>query len=211
MDIGAVVAERTIEEVWRAGFACFQDPRRLWRHESERGVAFDFPCLTLVAAEPAYEPIPAGYPYPRLVDEYMSWLFGDASDRSLLHRRLFRWDGGGESSIDQAARIAELLRRNPESRSAIFSLWRPDVDLESAYPPSPIAGSFRVLADGLHLFVVGRSADYWVGVVPDLLVMARLQHRVAEAIGRRVGSLLFHMWSAHIYEDEYLTNVLPSG
>ena len=208
MDLGTVVTERTIERAWLEGLKCFQDPQRLWRHESERGIAFDLPCLTLVATEPAYDPIPLTYPYPQLVEQYMGWLYGPQRDTSLLHRRLFRWDGTGELSFDQESHIRQLLRRHPETRGAIFSLWRPDVDLGSAYPPSPVAGSFRVLDGALHLFVVGRSADYWVGTVPDMLVMARLQRDVADAINFPVGPLLFHMWSAHIYEDEYLANIV---
>lgn len=208
MDLGTVVTKRTIEEAWHAGLKFFEDPQRLWRHESERGIAFDLPCLTLVATEPVHDVVPASYPYPQLVQQYMGWLYGLERESSLLHRRLFRWDDAGEQSFDQVAHIIDLLRRQPETRAATFSLWRPDIDLGSAYPPSPVAGSFRVLDDALHLFVVGRSADYWVGVVPDMLVMARLQHDVAVAIGTVAGPLVFHMWSAHMYENEYLANVV---
>jgi hypothetical protein len=208
VDLGTVVTERTIEDAWQVGLQCFQDPQRLWRHESERGVAFDLPCLTLVATEPTYDPIPATYPYPQLVEQYMGWLYGQEREASLLHRRLFRWDCTGERFFNQASHIEEVLRQHPETRAAVFSLWRPDIDLGSAFPPSPVAGSFRVLDGALHLFVVGRSADYWVGTVPDMLVMARLQIEIATAIHVSTGPLLFHMWSAHMYEDVYLAHVL---
>jgi hypothetical protein len=207
MEIGAVVTGSTIEDAWLAGFAHFRDPRRLWRHESGRGVAFDLPCLTLVATEPAHYPIPRAYSYPQLVEESMAWLYGDGREVSLLYRRLFRWDGHS-GPLDQTAHITQLLQQQPETRSAVFSLWRPDVDPGSDYPPTPVAGSFRVVAGAVNLYVVTRSADYWVGVVPDMLVMARLQCDIANAIGFPVGPLLFHMWSAHVYEDEYLANVL---
>lgn len=210
VDIGKTITRLTIEDAWQAGLECFQDPRKLWRHESGRGVAFDLPCLTLVATEPSDTPVPSSYPYPQLVEQYMSWLYGDSREMSLLHRRLFRWDRSGESSFDQVEGITELIARQPETRGAIFSLWRPDADLGSPYPPSPVAGSFRVLDGLLHLFVVGRSADYWVGTVPDMLLMARLQSNIAETAGFPVGPLVFHMWSAHIYEDEYLAHVLVS-
>jgi hypothetical protein len=208
MDIGTTITRVTIEAAWLAGLECFADPTRLWRHESDRGVAFDLPCLTLIATEPTDKPVPAAYPYPRLVTQYMSWLYGDSSGVSLLHRRLFAWHRAGESPLDQAAEIQQLIMRRPETRGAVFSLWRPESDLGSPYPPSPVAGSFRVLNGALHLFVVARSTDYWVGAVPDMLAMARLQEDTAKATGFTQGYLLFHMWSAHIYEDEYLANVL---
>jgi hypothetical protein len=207
MEIGTVVTRTTIAEAWLAGLGCFQDPSRLWRHESDRGVTFDLPCLTLIATEPADTQIPTRYPYPKLVEQYMSWLYGDSRDVSLLHRRLFSWDRADEEPFDQTLAITEILSRQPGTRSAVFSLWRPDADLGSPFPPSPVAGSFRVLDGSLHLFVVGRSADYWLGAIPDMVTMARLQSDIADSVGYPIGPLVFHMWSAHIYEDEYLANV----
>jgi hypothetical protein len=210
MDIGAVVTGRTIEDAWQAGLERFRDPGVLWRHESARGVAFDLPCMTLISTEPAPDPIPRRYPYPHLVAESMAWLYGNAREMSLLYRRLSCWDGGG-GPHDQTASLTCLLRTQPETRSAVFSFWRPETDPGSAYPPAPVAGSFRLVGGALHLYVVSRSADYWVGVVPDTLVFARLQHDIARSVGFPVGHLSFHMWSAHLYEDEYLANVLPGG
>jgi len=104
-----------------------------------------------------------------------------------------------------------MLARQPETRSAVYSLWSPEVDLESAYPVSPVAGAFRIIDGQLHQYVVGRSADYWVGVVPDMLILAQLQCEMAKGLHREVGALVFHMWSAHVYEDEYLAHVWQSG
>lgn len=211
MEVGAVVTADTIGDAWRAGLSYFSDPARLYRHESERGVTFDLPCLTLVSSIPSPVPVPPEYPYPEIVDEYMGWMFGSSQDHSMLAKRLYRWSGKADYPLNQVVRIKEMLARQPETRSAVYSLWSPEVDLDSAYSVSPVAGTFRVIDKQLHQYVVGRSADYWVGAIPDMLILARLQCEMAKDLNYEVGSLVFHMWSAHIYEDEYLANVWQPG
>lgn len=196
-----------VEKAWHAGLEVFRDSGLLQRHESERGVAFDIPCLTLIVQRPTDSAIPDAYAHPTLVDDYLDRMFGVDRDRSLLHQRLFAWERLAGGVADQVELAVETLRRDPESRAAVFSLWRADADPGSAFPVSPVAGCLRVIRGSVHLFVVARSVDFWIGAVPELLALTRLLEQVAVTVHRPVGEIIYHMWSAHIYEEDWLAHV----
>jgi hypothetical protein len=208
---GISLSAPTLSAAWEAGLNLFTSPSRLYRHDSERGVAFEIPGLTLVVDSIEDDTPPARYLYPALIEDYAERMFGSQRATSRVHQRLRDWASPAGGSVDQIADVTELLRESPETRTATFSLWQPGQDLHADYPVSPVAGQFRVISEKVHLYLVARSVDYWVGAVPELLAFARLQRSVAGELNRSSGSLVFHMWSAHIYEDDFLAHLMNGG
>ena len=205
---GHSLSAPTIATAWESGLSLFGSPTTLYRHDSERGVAFEIPCLTLAVDSAEDTSLPARYRYPDLVTDYADRLFEAQRETSLANIRMRAWSMPDDAALDQVAAAVALLRRSPETRTAAFSLWRPDQDLNADFPVSPIAGCFRVIAGKTHLYLVARSVDYWVGAVPELVAFARLQASVAAELEWPAGSLVYHMWSAHIYEVDCLTHLV---
>jgi hypothetical protein len=199
---------RTPGEAWEAGLALFRSPSSLYRHDSERGVAFEIPGLTLAVESVADDAIPPGYAYPAMVDEYSDRLFGAGRGSSLLHRRMRAWPTTGGGVIDQIGRATLLLRSSPDSRAASFSLWDPEQEGTTDFPVSPVSGCFRVIDEAVHLLLVARSVDYWIGAVPEMLAFATLLRSVARELDREPAGLIYHMWSAHVYENDCLVHLM---
>ena len=207
MHIGSSIVGATVADAWEKGLQLFRSPAGLYRHDSERGVAFEILGLNLIVESTTGATVPAGYRFPDLISDYEERIFGAERERSLLYQRMHNWALPGENGIDQIAGTEQLLRQSPDTRAAAFSLWRPEEDLDSGFPVSPISGCFRIVAGKLRLLLVARSVDYWVGAVPELLVYSKLANQVAERLNISAGSLVYHMWSAHIYEDDCLAHL----
>ncbi|MER7168345.1 thymidylate synthase [Micromonospora sp. NPDC000207] len=199
--------ELTIETVrtgWQQALDLFQGGQAV-RIATRHGISFDLPGLTVRLTNPSDLSAPEGYPYPELIKDYRDRLFGNQRGRSLLFQRMRRWGGDEGEAFDQIGRIVDLLRRDPTSRSAVFSTWSPPSDLNAPFPVSPVGGAVRVVADTLHLFVTARSVDVWVGFVPELLAFAQLASDLSQELGMRRSTVSYQCWSAHIYEVDLLS------
>jgi thymidylate synthase len=200
------VTVRTVAQGWQTVVDLYRDQSSV-RTVSRHGVSFEIPGLTIQVTEPTNQALPAGYPYPELVGDYRDRLFGDQRERSLLYRRLRCWETGDGVALDQLAGVVELLRSDRASRAAGFSVWRPEADLAGDYPVSPVGGACRVVGDTLYLFITARSVDVWVGLVPELLAMNQLAMELGLQVGCQDCRVVYHAWSAHLYEVDYLTYV----
>lgn len=209
--IGAFARGETLAEAWERGLRLFEYPADLFRHDSERGVAFEITGMTVVIDSVEDLTLPARYQFPGLVADYAERLFGADRERSLLYQRMRNWHGADGKKIDQIARLADMLVASPDTRGAAFNLWQPGKDPGSAFPVSPVSGCFRVIAGQLQLQLVARSVDYWVGAVPELAAFGRLVNEESASLQLRPGPMVFHMWSAHIYEDDYLAHIASRG
>lgn len=134
--------------------------------------------MTVVVESAADLTAPARYRFPELVADYTERLFGTDRDQSVLYQRMRNWPAADGHAIDQIATLAQMLAASPDTRAASFTLWRPEDDLGSAFPVSPVSGCFRIISGRLQL---------------QLRVKPR--------------PIVFHMWSAHIYEDDRLAHV----
>ncbi|MEV4755797.1 thymidylate synthase [Micromonospora sp. NPDC049559] len=198
------VSIETVETGWPQVLDLFRDGAAA-RVATRHGISFDLPGLTVWLRNPNDLSAPADYRYPELIKDYRDRLFGTQRDKSLLFQRMRRWREDDIDAFDQVERIINLLRREPSSRSAVFSTWLPPADLEAAFPVSPVGGAVRVVGDTLHLFVTARSVDVWVGFVPELLAFAQLANEFALDLGVRRSTVSYQCWSAHLYEVDFLT------
>ncbi|MEU4643993.1 thymidylate synthase [Micromonospora sp. NPDC023814] len=194
----------TVASGWHDVLSVFsqgQPARVATRH----GICFDIPGLTVWLKNPADLTPPRDYLYPELIKDYRDRIFGEQRESSLLYQRLRGWVAADGSPIDQFEQATEMLRQDEHSRSAVFSMWRPEEDLGGRFPVSPVGGALRIVGDDLVLFLTARSVDIWVGFVPELLTFAQLISDAALALGLRGSKVCYHSWSMHLYEVDYLT------
>lgn len=202
----------TIAEAWEQALLLFRSPAELYRHDSERGVAFEITGLTVVVESAKDLAAPPRYRFPGLIADYSERLFGVDRHQSLLYQRMRNWSAADGSAIDQIALVREMLTTSPDTRAAVFTLWRPEDDLRSSYSVSPVSGCFRIISGSLELLLVARSVDFWVGAIPELIAYGKLLNDLATGLRVKPGPIVYHAWSAHIYEDDCLAHlVAPSA
>lgn len=112
--------------------------------------------------------------------------------------RLFA--GGSDS---QVATVVELLRRKPSSRQAVLQIFgAEDLLKESKDIPCTCILQFLVREGRLHLVVMMRSNDAFVGLPHDLFAFTMLQEMVARSLGVELGTYLHMVGSLHIYKHD---------
>jgi thymidylate synthase len=116
-----------------------------------------------------------------------------------------------ETGRDQLAWIVERLRADPASRSATITTFEPLTD--TSYIPCVSMLDFWMPSGAVDLVVYAHSIDFGAKGYGNLTELSLLQHQVATALERPVGSLRFIVKSAHVYDTEraYMTNVLAAA
>lgn len=127
------------------------------------------------------------------VPKEVSELGGAASYAS----RLFDYDGGGR---DQIAWVVERLRANPEARDAAITTFQPLTD--TTYIPCVSLLDFWLREGAVELIVYAHSLDFGKKAYGNLVELAALQAKVASELGARIGRLVVHVKTAHVYEPE---------
>ena len=105
-------------------------------------------------------------------------------------------DGG---SIDQIAKVIDMIKRNPDSRRLIVTAWNPaDVD-KMALPPCHCLFQFYVANGRLSCQLYQRSADVFLGVPFNIASYALLTMMVAQVTGYKPGDFVWTGGDVHLY------------
>lgn len=115
-----------------------------------------------------------------------------------------RWKQGGpsfgERIRDQLPGIVELLRRDPDSRQAVATIWSEgDVTGGQADYLCGTSLQFLIRGGSLHLIVTMRSNDAWHGLPYNLFAFGQLQCSVARCLKVGVGRYVHNVGSMHLY------------
>ena len=109
------------------------------------------------------------------------------------------WPTQDGKSIDQIAKLIEMIRRNPDSRRLIVTAWNPaDVD-RMALPPCHCLFQFYVAKGRLSCQLYQRSADIFLGVPFNIASYALLTMMVAQVTGLQPGEFIHTFGDAHLY------------
>ena len=111
--------------------------------------------------------------------------------------RLFDYDASGR---DQIAWVVGRLRANPEARDATITTFQPLTD--TTYVPCISLLDFWLRDGAVELIVYAHSLDFGKKAYGNLVELAALQAHVASELGTRVGRLVVHVKTAHVYEPE---------
>ncbi|HEY1367653.1 MAG TPA: thymidylate synthase [Gaiellaceae bacterium] len=139
--------------------------------------------------------------------EWLAWMranfeahepVAELGDARSYASRLFDYAGSGR---DQLGWVVERLRADPATRSATITTFEPLDD--TSYVPCVSMLDFWLPDGRLELVVYAHSLDFGKKAYGNLVELARLQRRVAEALGVPSGRLLVHAKSAHVYAEEW--------
>lgn len=119
-----------------------------------------------------------------------------------------RWEEGvatyGARMGRQLDDAVELLRRDPDSREAVVSIWGAgDITGGQAHNLCTVSLQFLMRDGGLDLFVTMRSNDAWYGLCYDLFQFAQVQLTVARCLDVPAGRYFHSAASMHLYERHW--------
>lgn len=118
--------------------------------------------------------------------------------------RLRRWPDNRCVPEDQILRVIELLRKKPDTRQAVLSIWNPSKDLGAYTKDVPCNDMIMFSARGgfLHMTVCNRSNDaIWGAYGANAVQFSMLHEVIAVASGLEVGYYVQQSNSFHIYPD----------
>ena len=132
----------------------------------------------------------------RLLARYNSQM-ARFSDDGLILRGAY-----GPRLASQWRYIAEALKRNPETRQAVATIWTPSPE-PSKDIPCTISLQFLLRDGALHTFANMRSSDAWLGLPYDVFTFSMLGNALAGELRVQPGPLHLHLASSHLYEAHW--------
>ena len=109
------------------------------------------------------------------------------------------YDGQG---VDQIKYVINLLKKEPNTRRAVISLWNPIQLNLQCLPPCHVLYQFRVVNDDtLDCCLFQRSGDLFLGVPFNIASASLLTHIIAVLTGYKPGILHHLISDAHIYKE----------
>lgn len=121
-----------------------------------------------------------------------------------------RWRSG----VDQIQTLINLLKRSPDTRRAVLSMWNPAADLGADRRDIPCNTHiyFKVRSGKLNMTVCCRSNDIIWGVYgANAVHFSVLQEYIARAIGMDIGTYTHISDSWHYYLDNSTWKKLNAG
>ena len=106
-------------------------------------------------------------------------------------------------SIDQIAKLLEMIRTNPDSRRLIVSAWNPALVDQMALPPCHALFQFYVADGKLSCQLYQRSADIFLGVPFNIASYALLTLMVAQVCNLKPGDFVHTFGDTHIYLNHF--------
>jgi len=106
---------------------------------------------------------------------------------------------------DQLSLAISALKNDKSNRQIVINLWDPSIDglgeSNMSNVPCPTQFVLNVVNNKLHLSVVMRSSDVFVGLPYDVMTFAFLLNAIACELFIENGILSFTLSHAHIYEQ----------
>jgi thymidylate synthase len=129
-----------------------------------------------------------------------------------LQKTLIKWSdtgnhlagGYGPAFCLQLPYLVSLLRKRPDTRQAVCSIWERNPHFENDMP-CMLSLQFLVRDGKLHTVVNMRSSDVWLGLPNDMTVFAMMAACVTIEVGKRwpLGVCYINAGSRHVYDDNY--------
>ncbi len=110
-------------------------------------------------------------------------------------------------TIDQIAKVLDLIRAHPDSRRMIVTAWNPAQVDSMALPPCHALFQFYVADGRLSCQLYQRSCDMFLGVPFNIASYALLTLMMAQQAGLEPGEFVWTGGDCHIY-DNHVEQVL---
>ena len=116
--------------------------------------------------------------------------------------------------FDQIDRAIGTLRKTPDSRQVVLSIWDPASDLGAATKDVPCNDMVMLdlVDNALNMMVCNRSNDViWGAYGANAVQFSVLQEYIAIALGAKVGTYTQLSYNYHAYTDNPFWNTFMSG
>lgn len=137
----------------------------------------------------------------------MCWLF-PSFQRYLDDGRF--WGSYGTRIGIQLQHVVRKLRKDPDTRQALVTLWSPTFDNTPGKRDYPCTVSLGFRFDQTHtklrMNVLMRSNDVWLGLPYDMFQFTQLQLTLCHILGVEPGGYRHHAWSMHLYERDLVAS-----
>ena len=110
-------------------------------------------------------------------------------------------------TIDQIAKVLDLMRTHPDSRRMLVTAWNPAQIDSMALPPCHALFQFYVADGRLSCQLYQRSCDMFLGVPFNIASYALLTLMMAQQAGLEPGEFVWTGGDCHIY-DNHVEQVL---
>jgi len=111
------------------------------------------------------------------------------------------WPAPNGESVDQIAKLVEMIKNNPDSRRLIVSAWNPALVDQMALPPCHALFQFYVADGKLSCQLYQRSADIFLGVPFNIASYALLTLMVAQVCDLEPGEFIWSGGDCHLYAN----------
>ena len=111
------------------------------------------------------------------------------------------WPAPNGESVDQIAKLVEMIKTKPDSRRLIVSAWNPALVDQMALPPCHALFQFYVAEGKLSCQLYQRSADIFLGVPFNIASYALLTLMVAQVCDLQPGDFIWSGGDCHLYAN----------
>jgi thymidylate synthase len=109
------------------------------------------------------------------------------------------WKASDGKTIDQIAKVIDMIQKNPSSRRLIVSAWNVGEIEKMALPPCHLLFQFYVVDKKLSCLMYQRSADVFLGVPFNIASYALLTSLIAQVCGLQLGEFVHTLGDTHLY------------
>ena len=109
------------------------------------------------------------------------------------------WKAADGRTIDQIARVIDLIKKTPNSRRLIVSSWNVGEIEKMALPPCHLLFQFYVADQKLSCQMYQRSADVFLGVPFNIASYALLTSLAAHVCDLQPGEFVHTLGDTHLY------------
>ncbi len=111
------------------------------------------------------------------------------------------WPAPNGQHIDQISEVVETIKKNPDSRRIIVSVWNVADIPRMALAPCHAFFQFYVADGKLSCQLYQRSADIFLGVPFNIASYALLTHMMAQQCNLEVGDFIWTGGDCHLYSN----------
>jgi thymidylate synthase len=158
--------------------------------------------VIMTVEEPFREPrVSKKYSFPKkFKEEYSESLLELYVPTDILHPRIYEY---GESKLNQIEQCIKILQKDWHSRRAVITLWKPEEDLFSSFPPCICLFQIMIRQNMVDFVVIMRSNDAWLSAHLDMIALTNMQKAISKTLELECGRYIHHAISYHIYEFDY--------
>ncbi len=113
------------------------------------------------------------------------------------------WPAADGKKIDQLSAVIEKIRKSPDSRRLIISVWNVGEIEKMALPPCHAMFQFYVANGKLSCQLYQRSCDIFLGIPFNIASYSLLTLMVAQVTGLMPGDFVHTLGDAHIYLNHF--------